>query len=84
MPGYGLLRTPYVAGTVDQQFDYSNTLNIPNQAALIGGDAISLQEAQTFWGAQLGLDVRGPIGLTVGVKGSYQASADTNIAGGNA
>jgi hypothetical protein len=31
----------------------------------------------------LGLDVLGPRGLTVGVEGFYQASADTNITGGN-
>jgi hypothetical protein len=83
VPGHGLLWRPYVAGTVDQLFGFSSTLNIPSQAALPGGDLVSLQAAQTFGGAQLGLDVLGPRGLTVGVKGFYQASADTNITGGN-
>jgi hypothetical protein len=71
-----------VTGTVDQRFAFSSTLNIPAQAALPGGDLISLQEAQTFWGGQWGLDVRGPSGWTVGAKGFYSASSDTNITGG--
>jgi hypothetical protein len=83
IPNNGLLWMPYVAGTVDQLFGFSSTLNIPSQVALAGGDLISLQEAKTFAGAQLGLDVQGR-GWTVGIKGFYTASADTNIIGGNA
>jgi hypothetical protein len=82
LPHDGLTWEPYVAATVDQQFGFSSVLNIPNQPALIGGDVLSLQEAQTYWGGQLGVDVFGPIGWTVGVKGFYTASADTTIAGG--
>lgn len=83
VPNNGLLWMPYVACTVDQEFGFSSTLNIPIQAAVPGGDLVGLQTAQTFGGAQLGLDVRGPSGLTVGVKGFYSASADTNTTGGN-
>lgn len=82
IPSSDLLWIPYVGGTVDQEFGFSSTLNIPNQAALPGGDLISLTQAQTFWGTQAGLDVMGASGWTVGVKGFYTASADTNIAGG--
>jgi hypothetical protein len=78
------LWSPYVTATVDQQFGFSSSLFIPNQAALPGGDVIGLQTAQTFWGAQAGLDVRGGNGWTVGVKGFYRASSDTTTAGGSA
>ena len=84
IPNNGWLWMPYVAGTVDQQFGFSSSLNIPNQAALAGGDLLSLQEAQTFLGTELGIDVHGPNGWTVGAKGFYQASTDTNIVGGRA
>jgi len=80
---YGLVWKPYVAGTVDQLFGYSTSVNIPSQAALASGDVVSLQEAKTFGGAELGLNASGTGGWTVGVKGFYQASADTNIAGGS-
>jgi hypothetical protein len=79
-----LLWMPYASATVDQLFGVSETLNIPSQAALPSGDLVNLQVAKTFGGADLGLDVRGPSGVTVGVKGYYQASADTSITGGQA
>jgi hypothetical protein len=75
---------PYVAGTVDQRFGFSGTLNIPNQVAVPGGDLASVQEAQTFLGARWGLDARGPGGWIVGAKGFYSASSDTNTIGGMA
>jgi hypothetical protein len=78
------LWSPYVAATVDQQFGYSSNLFIPNQAAFPGGDTIGLLTAQTFWGAQAGLDVRAANGWTVGVRGFYRASSDTTTAGGTA
>jgi hypothetical protein len=82
-PGYGLVWKPYVAGTVDQLFGFSSTQNIPNQAALAAGDVITSHPALTFGGAELGVVARGPGGLTVNVKGFYQASADTTVAGGS-
>jgi len=84
VPNNGLVWMPYIAGTVDQGFGFSSTLNIPTQAALVGGDVLGLQEALTFWGTEFGIDVRGPNGWTVGAKGFYSASADTNITGGTA
>jgi hypothetical protein len=84
VPSGGLLWMPYIAGTVDQRFGFSHTLAIPDQAALPGGDLVNFAEANTFWGGQLGLDVTGPRGLTVGIQGFYAASTDTNFAGGNA
>lgn len=77
VPSNGLLWKPYVAGTVDQLFGFSSTLTIP------GIDVFSVQPAQTFGGAEFGVVGYGPGGWTVGVKGFYLASADTNIAGGS-
>ena len=81
--GYGLQWTPYVSTTIDQRFAFSNTINIPSQAALPSGDLVSLNAARTFGGADLGVDAQGPNGWKVGVKGFYLASADTDILGGN-
>lgn len=83
MPGNGLLWVPYVSATVDQLFGFSSTLNIPSQAALPSGDLVNLELARTFAGAELGVDAHGPGGWTVGVRGFFTASADTNIIGGN-
>jgi hypothetical protein len=84
IPGNGFVWVPYVAATIDRQFDFSSTLTIPNQAALPGGDLVSLTEAQTFWGAHLGLDVLCANGWTVGVNGFYTASSDTSFSGASA
>jgi hypothetical protein len=49
-----------------------------------GGDVFIFAQSQTYWGAQWGLDVKGANGWTVGVKGFYSASSDTNFVGGSA
>jgi hypothetical protein len=82
-PSAGVVWVPYVAGTVDQFLGYSHTLNIPAQAAAVA-DTLNFNDAKTFWGGELGLETRGPHGWIVGAKGFYTASADANIAGGNA
>ena len=84
IPNSSFVWMPYVAATLDQEFGFSENVNMPIQAALPNGDLFSVQEAQTFWGAELGLDTQGPNGWTVGVKGFYQASADINYVGGTA
>jgi hypothetical protein len=84
VPDHGWVWMPYVSGTVDRLFDVSTTFNVPNQAALPGGDVLSMQFAKTFWGSEVGIDITTPIGPIIGVKGFYQASSDTNIAGGAA
>ncbi len=84
VPSYGLAWKAYVAGTVDQRFDYSSNMNIPVQAALPSGDLLTAQAAKTFGGAELGIEASGLGGWKVGLKGFYQASADTSIAGGAA
>jgi hypothetical protein len=84
LPRYGLMWKAYIAGTVDQHFSYSSSMNIPIQAAVPSGDLVTAQAAKTFGGAELGLSARGPGGWTIGVQGFYQASADTTFAGGSA
>jgi hypothetical protein len=75
---------PYISGTVDQQFDFRHTSFIPVQAALATGDVITFSQGNTFWGGQLGLDIRGLGGVVVGFNGFYASSSDTEIAGGRA
>ncbi len=84
IPYNGLTWAPYASVTVDQQFGFSNTMNIPSQAALPTGDFVTLQAAETFWGGDIGLDARGPGGWVIGVKGFYQESADLTLIGGAA
>lgn len=84
IPRDGVTWLPYVAGTVDWQFDFSHTSVIPSQNTFAGGDLISFTQATTVWGAQAGLDVRTSNGWTVGVNGFYASSSDTTVAGGRA
>jgi hypothetical protein len=84
IPDAGVLWMPYVAGTVDRQFGYSSSLTIPDQTAMPGGDVLYIEAAQTFLGAQLGLDVRARGGWTLGARGFYTASSDLNVSGGSA
>jgi hypothetical protein len=83
IPSGGVLWMPYVGAKIDQVFDYSNTVSVPAQTSLTTGDLVSIQMAKTFAGAEFGVDARSPGGWTVGVKGFYVASADTNIVGGS-
>lgn len=83
IPSNGIWWQPYVAATLDQRLGFSHTLFDPAQAALPTGDLVNFQEANTFWGTELGVDARGAGGWTLGIKGFYEASADMNIAGGN-
>lgn len=76
------LWAPYVGASIDQQFAYSSTLDIPSQPALVGGDVLFIRPAQTYYGPQLGLDMQAPSGWKAGIKGFLTATADTQIAGG--
>jgi hypothetical protein len=49
---------------------------------LATGDTLSLQQALTLWGTEVGLDTRMPSGWILGLKGFYQASTDITTAGG--
>jgi hypothetical protein len=80
----GLMWMPYVAGTVDWRFNYSHIANFPGQAALATGDALTFDDATTFVGAKVGLDVKMSNGWIVGANGFYDRSSDTEIVGGKA
>jgi hypothetical protein len=84
MPNNGVIWEPYVAAAIDQQFGFSSKVTIPSQATLPSGDVLNLQQAQTFYSGQLGFDVRGAGGTTIGVNGFYSASTDANRVGGRA
>jgi hypothetical protein len=83
VPNSGWIWMPYIAGTVDQLFGYSHTLAIPTQAT-VAGDTIFFNDAKTFGGAEVGVDMRAHGGWDFGLKGFYEASADTTITGGRA
>jgi len=74
---------PYVSAKFDQQFDYSNSLDVPAQA-LATADNISYGNAQTFVGTEMGLSVQAPNGIVVGVRGFYNESAEFRTTGGQA
>jgi hypothetical protein len=84
LPDRGFAWMPFVSGTVDQRVGFSNTVNLPSQPTLIGGDTLSMGTANTFVGTELGRDILAGGGWVIGAKGFYTASADTNIAGGSA
>jgi hypothetical protein len=80
----GVIWTPYVTGTVDWRFNYSHIANFPGQVALATGDAVTFDDATTFVGAKVGLDVKMSNGWIVGANGFYDHSSDTEIVGGQA
>jgi hypothetical protein len=80
----GVLWQPYVTGTVDWRFNYSHIANFPGQVALASADAVTFDDATTFVGAQVGLDVTMSNGWIVGANGFYDRSSDTEIVGGKA
>jgi hypothetical protein len=75
---------PYLAVAGDRRFSYTSTLDLPTQAALPGGDVISLHPALTFWSTQVGVDVFAANSLRLGVSGTYAASSDMHGIGGSA
>ena len=75
--------TPFAAATVDGQFGFSHTLDIPAQAGTTA-DTVLYGSPQTFWGGRLGLDITNPTGWNYGVEGSYSQSAQYQILGGRA
>jgi hypothetical protein len=81
---YGVTWQPYVTGSVDWRFNYSHIANYPGQVALASADAVTFDDATTFVGAKLGLDVKMSNGWIVGANGFYEHSSDTEIVGGTA
>jgi hypothetical protein len=81
---YGVTWKPYVSGSVTWQYDYSHVANFPGQLVLATGDVVTFDDATTFVGAKVGLDVTARNGWTVGVNGFYDRSSDTEIIGGRA
>jgi hypothetical protein len=83
VPSGRLVWTSYVAGTIDSEFSFSHTLNIPAQTMQIP-DTIFYGGAQTFWGGRLGVDVLDLSGIRFGAEGYFQQSSQYQIAGGQA
>jgi hypothetical protein len=77
----GLTWMPFVGVTVDRQFGFSHTFDIPAQAATLF-DTLLISQSNTFWGAELGLDTVFRGSATFGAKTYYLSSADTHTVGG--
>jgi hypothetical protein len=73
---------PYVGVTVDQQLGFSHTFDIPAQAGT-PADTLFFTQSNTFWGVQLGMNLLGLGSTKLGVQAFYEASADTQIFGGD-
>jgi hypothetical protein len=82
VPGAGLLWMPFVGVSVDQQLGFRHTLDIPAQAAA-AADTLFIDQSNTFWGVQAGVDLINRASIKAGVSGFYSASGDTNVVGGN-
>lgn len=84
LPPWGRVAwSPFVAATIDQEFGYSHTLDIPTQTAQ-AADTLYYGNAQTFGGAQIGIDGLDVSGVRFGVKGYYQQSSEFQVFGGQA
>jgi hypothetical protein len=81
VPSGDMTWKPFVQGTLDQRFSYTHTLDVIAQGTL-AADQLSFGDARTFWGTQLGIDVLHVSGISVGINGFYEASADQRTIGG--
>jgi hypothetical protein len=70
----GATWTPYAAASVEQRFDYSHLLELTTGIA-------NIDDARTFVGASVGLNVLESNGTQIGLKGFYDHSADINDTG---
>lgn len=74
--------TPFVAASVESQFDFSHTLGIPSQPAFgITSDTLLLGSAQTFWTEKTGIDVTDPNGWQYSLRGFYSESSEYRVYG---
>lgn len=83
LPCGPLVWTPFVAATIDQEFGYSHTLDIPVQTAAVA-DVFYYGSVQTFLGAQAGIEGRNPYGVRFGLNGYYRQSSEFQVLGGQA
>jgi hypothetical protein len=81
--GAGFSWMPYLGASVDQQVGFNRSIAIPLQAAS-AADTFFLGQSTTFGGVQGGLNIFTRAGLTAGLSGFFNASGDTQIAGGSA
>jgi opacity protein-like surface antigen len=83
VPDRGFAWMPFIGATVDRQLGFSNTFDIPAQA-VTPADTLIFAPSNTFWGAELGLNILTRGSAKFGMKGFYQASTDTQTVGGSA
>ena len=75
-----ILWSPFIGATIDRQFDYNHTLDIPAQGG-VAADQFRLTQAGTFYGAEAGVRATSRSGVSVGVTSFYSHSAGQDAAG---
>jgi hypothetical protein len=82
LPSSGFAWLPFVGVNVNRQFGFNHTFDIPAQAGT-PADTLFIDQSNTFWGVQTGVNIINRGGVRAGLSASYTASADTNIVGGS-
>jgi opacity protein-like surface antigen len=82
IPDRGIAWMPFVGLTLDQRVGSRYTFDLPAQLAS-PADTLIFSPSNTFWGAEAGLDLLDIRNSKFGIRGFYQASADTQTFGGN-
>jgi hypothetical protein len=80
----GLVWTPYVAVSVEQQLSFSHTVDVVAQAGQTADTLLFASPGQTYGGVQTGLRLLDSKGIVYGIDGSYYKSSGLESVGGRA
>jgi hypothetical protein len=80
----GLVWTPYVAVSVEQQLSFSHTMDVVAQAGQAADTLLFAPPGQTYGGVQTGLRLLDSKGIQYGIDGSYYKSSGLESVGGRA
>ncbi len=72
---------PYVAATLQAEFDYSHELHVPAQLGA-PRETLFYGDGQTLWGGQIGVDAVHASGIKFGLSGFWEDSSQYELAGG--
>jgi hypothetical protein len=80
----GLVWTPYVAISVEQQLSFTHTMDVVAQAGQTADTLVFAPPGQTYGGVQTGLRLVDSKGIQYGIDGSYYKSSGLESVGGRA
>src|ERR1700692_4405160 len=80
----GLVWTPYVTVSVEQQLSFSHTMDVVAQAGQAADTLLFAPPGQTYGGVQTGLRLLDSKGIQYGIDGSYYKSSGLESVGGRA